>query len=214
MMLTSMDVVGPSALNIQDAAVYQVPFIDVGPESFTSPPASKGAVSRYEVDTKVVTYRGFSKESPLDSTHKRFLATQPAYYFKWLELYFRERETKTSRRWLTFLYQAASDFAEVPTRTHEYVNVRFIGPATLQRINVSGYADAVKRVINGVRAYFAEDEVTVEWPEHTPLARPITVRIHSQRDLDEALGVLDRFDNEWWFEQDLELHKLIGVHLE
>lgn len=96
---------------------------------------------------------------------------------------------------------------------NEYSNVRFIGGDTLLRINTEGHADKIRKVIDGVRRFFGTEEVTVEWPERTPLARPITLRVYGGEDFEAALDLLQRFDHEWWYDQDTELHRLIGVHL-
>lgn len=70
---------------------------------------------------------------------------------------------------------------------------------------------AVDTVMAGLRRYFPTEEVTVE--RHPDLGRNVQLIVHAGADFDAALDQLQRFDEEWWYEQELYLHSVVGVHL-
>lgn len=78
---------------------------------------------------------------------------------------------------------------------------------------VDGATEDVKKVVAAVRRYFPHAEITVDYTPND-LARPVTVYVEpTTESMDDARQRLKRFDDEWWFGQDIELHERIGVHL-
>lgn len=77
----------------------------------------------------------------------------------------------------------------------------------------------VKRVVKAAKEYFPNCKVEAVWEtregDHA-MSSPVLVQITPQSDesFDEVLETLDRFDDEWWLNQEIEYHKLIGVFLE
>lgn len=77
----------------------------------------------------------------------------------------------------------------------------------------------VKRVVKAAKEYFPDCKVEAVWETREgsrAMSSPVLVQIHtrSDEDFDAALDTLDKFDDEWWLNQEIEYHKLIGVFLE
>ncbi len=84
---------------------------------------------------------------------------------------------------------------------------------TLLQINQHGLAADVQTVISGIRRYFAEATLGLEWVEGQDSARPVAISIDVDYGNDEWAAEMDAFEGDWWLKQDVALHESVGVHL-